>query len=81
MVKGGGDSGTPYSSECNPSFFCFGDLFIKKVYSWLICLKKIIRIEFETIAELLVTIALLSLKKRGELMVQDDGMQFEFKEK
>ena len=76
-----GDSWAPYSPDCNPcDFFLWGYL-KEKVYQPLpltiASLKRKIKTEFERIPELMVSNAVLSMKKRGELMVQVEGKQFE----
>ena len=76
-----GDSWAPYSPDCNPcDFFLWGYL-KEKVYQPLpltmASLKRKIKTEFERIPELMVSKAVLSVKKRGELMVQVEGKQFE----
>ena len=78
-----GDSWAPYSPDCNPCDFFLWGFLKEKVYQPLpanmASLKRKIRSEFEKIPDLLVTKAVLSMKKRGELMVQADGKQFEGK--
>ena len=68
-----GDSWAPYSPDCNPcDFFLWGYL-KEKVYqplpATMASLKRKIRAEFERIPELMVSKAVLSMKKRGEQMV------------
>ena len=77
-----GDTWAPYSPDCNSCFFLWGYL-KEKVYHplpvTLEALKRKITREFTRIPELMVKKAVLNMKKRGRLMVECEGRQFEGK--
>ena len=78
-----GDTWAPYSPDCNPcDFFLWGYL-KEKVYHplpvTLEALKRKITREFTRIPELMVKKAVLNMKKRGRLMAECEGRQFEGK--
>ena len=76
-----GDFWAPYSLDCNPCDFFLWEYLNEKVYrplpANLASLKRKIRAELQSIPESMVSKAVLSMKKMGELVVEADGKQFE----